>query len=166
MYLKLFLLLFFIPSTYSTKDILFLIDSSPSVLINEDCDHMNLVRNFTSEIVNNLTDFDIRYKSIQYNLNAKDDYKFSYNNSYVYQQMKNYKFNVNYPTLIHTGLNKISNSYNQSIDYHKKHNIIIFIFTDGDTLNLNDAYKSVDNYPFSDQNTEIIINRVFEIIFI
>jgi len=106
---SMFLLFIFLLSIFGkvyTSDIVFLIDSSPSVLENK-CNYSNLIRTFTSELVYELQDCDVNYASAQYNMKGYLDYGFSNNNSYVYNQMSNYKFRRGMPTLIHTGLQKI-----------------------------------------------------------
>lgn len=138
-----------------TNDIIFLIDSSPSVINNNDCDHQKLVRTFTSEVVDNTSDYNIRYKSIQYNLQAKVDYDFTYNNTIAYNNMLNHKFYINAPTVISTGLNKIIDSYSNYNNF--THNILLLIISDGDTLNKNNAIYSLAKYPFNNKNTKIIL---------
>ena len=61
-----YLLLLLFVSYVNSTDIVFLIDSSTS-LFNDynNCSHQGLIRNFTSEFVNELKDCDINYSSFQ-----------------------------------------------------------------------------------------------------
>ena len=137
-----------------TNDIIFLIDTSPSVIKNTDCNHYKLIRDFTSDFVYNMSDYNIRYISYQYNIDSLKDFDFSYNNTFVYNKMKNYYFNINGPTLVWFGLNNIINTYKFE---NRNHNILLLLFTDGSTLNKQAALSLLNYYPFNTSNINIII---------
>ena len=152
----LFIFLLSIFGKVYTSDIVFLIDSSPSVF-EKKCNYSNLIRTFTSELVYELQDCEVNYASAQYNMKGYLDYGFSNNNSYIYNQMSNYKFKHGMPTLIHTGLQKIIDLYD-----HRHHNDTIFLIlrTDGETLNVNDYKSRLKMYPFNSTKINYILLKI------
>ena len=84
------------------------------------------------------------------------DYGFSNNNSYVYNQMLNYKFRLGMPTLIHTGLQKIIDLY----DHPHNDTIFLILITDGETLNVNDYKSTLKMYPFNSTKINFILLKI------
>ena len=152
----LLLLLHLILPIYST-DVVFLIDSSVSIFDNDDCSHQNLIRNFTSNLVEELQECDINYASFQYNIRAYNDYSFSNNNTYVYNKMKHYTFKYGAPTVISYGLDKIIDLY--KLENHTKP-IFLILLTDGETLNKNDLHKALDVYPFNSSELNNVVIKI------
>jgi hypothetical protein len=156
MSILIFLLLTIISKVYS-NDIIFLIDSSPSVF-NSECNYHSLIQNFTSNLVNELDYCDIKYASAQYNVFGYLDYNLSNNNTFVYNKMLNYKFIHGAPTLIDSGFKVIIDLYKNKRIYDN--NIFFVLISDGDTLNRDIFKKTLNFYPF---NSSKIINILIKV---
>ena len=138
-------------------DVIFMVDSSKSILGYDICDYSELIQNFTSDIVNNLSSCNnINYASVQYNSRGYIDFPFSNNNSYVYDKMTNYDFRFGAPTLIHTGLEKVIELYSNYSDEF----IYFILITDGETLNKQDFINSLMNYPFNSTKLNTILIKI------
>jgi hypothetical protein len=156
---NLFYLLFIgLFSNVYSNDVIFMVDSSKSIFGSESCEYSHLIQNFTSDFVNELSSCNnINYSSVQYNIKGYIDFSFISNNSDVYDKMKNYDFRYGAPTLIHTGLEKVSELYS---DKHSDHSTYLVLLTDGETLNKVDFQNALSYYPFNSTQFNIILIKI------
>mgnify|MGYP006134174603 CR=1 FL=1 len=142
-----------------SNDVIFMVDSSKSIFGSESCEYSHLIQNFTSDFVSNLDLCgDINYMSVQYSSNGYIDFPFSSNNSDVYHKMKHYDFRYGAPTLIHKGLEKVTESYDTTINSTEPTYVVLI--TDGETLNKADFQTALTQHPFNSTNFNIILIKI------
>ena len=142
-----------------SNDVIFMVDSSKSIFGSESCEYSHLIQNFTSDFVSNLDLCgDINYMSVQYSSNGYIDFPFSSNNSDVYHKMKHYDFRYGAPTLIHKGLEKVTESYDTAINSTEPTYFVLI--TDGETLNKADFQSALTQHPFNSTNFNIILIKI------
>ena len=145
-----------------SNDVIFMIDSSKSIFGSEQCDYTHLIQNFTSDFVNELSSYNtINYASVQYNVKGTIDFPFCNNNSEVYGKMKNYDFKFGAPTLIHTGLEKVTELYSDNYTMNNNsENIYLVLLTDGESLNKEDFQNALLYYPFNLSKFNTILIKI------
>ena len=147
-------------SNVYSNDVIFMVDSSKSIFGSESCDYSQLIQNFTSDFVSELSDADnINYASVQYNSKGYIDFSFNGNNSDVYDKMKNYDFIYGAPTLIHRGLDKVTELFGD-YDTSTESMIHLVLITDGETLNKLDFQNSLTQYPFNSTEFKLILIKI------
>ena len=156
------LLIIGLVSCVYSNDVIFMIDSSKSIFGSEQCDYTHLIQNFTSDFVNELLSYNtINYASVQYNVKGTIDFPFCNNNSEVYGKMKNYDFKFGAPTLIHTGLEKVTELYSDnSTMNHNGEPIYLVLLTDGESLNKKDFQNALSYYPFNLSHFNTILIKI------
>jgi hypothetical protein len=160
---NLFYLLFIgLVSCVYSNDVIFMIDSSKSIFGSEQCDYAHLIQNFTSDFVDELSSGNsINFASVQYNVKGTIDFPFCNNNSDVYDKMKHYDFNFGAPTVIHTGLEKVTELYSDNLSpYSNEESIYLILLSDGETLNKVDFQNALSYYPFNSTQFNTILIKI------
>ena len=139
-----------------------MIDSSKSIFGSEQCDYAHLIQNFTSDFVDELSSYNtINFASVQYNVKGTIDFPFCNNNSEVYDNMKHYDFEFGAPTVIHTGLEKVSELYSDNSKMNNNgEQIYLVLLSDGESLNKEDFQNTLSYYPFNSTQFNTILIKI------